>query len=124
MADIQLNTALIPPVRTQPQAMQLPLSLSFLQVLQSAEEEENSVHFSRHAMERLADRHLTLANSDIQKLNSAVAKAAGHGLRDSLVLLGSMAFIVDVPGKTVVTAMQVGEKQDSVFTNIDGAVIA
>ncbi|MFT8887920.1 MAG: TIGR02530 family flagellar biosynthesis protein [Ethanoligenens sp.] len=127
MSEIQLNNALLPPVILQTQTVQAPQSstvLTFSQTLEVAREKENGIHFSKHALERLADRKVTLASSDMQKLNSAVDKAAGHGLRDSLVLLGGLAFIVDVPEKTVVTAMQVSEKTGGIFTNIDGAVIA
>ena len=39
-------------------------------------------------------------------------------------MVDSLAFIVNVPNKTVVTAMDQGETEKNVFTNIDGAVIA
>lgn len=97
---------------------------SFAQAMQDALGETEGVRFSRHAAERLESRHLTLAGDEMQKLNSAVDKAATSGQRDSLVLLGGLAFIVDVPGRTVVTAMPVDESQSNVFTHIDGAVIA
>ena len=52
-------------------------------------------------------------------------KAGEKGIKDSLVLVDKMAFIVNVPSQTVVTAMDQDEATDSnVFTNIDGAVIA
>ena len=35
----------------------------------------------------------------------------------------SYSFIVNVPNKTVVTAMDQTESEDNVYTNIDGAVI-
>ena len=38
-------------------------------------------------------------------------------------MIDSLAFIVNVPNKTVVTAMDQGESSDNIFTNIDGAVI-
>ena len=44
-------------------------------------------------------------------------------LRILLVLVDSLAFIVNVPSKTVVTAMDQTETQSNIFTNIDGAVI-
>ena len=37
--------------------------------------------------------------------------------------LDSLAFIVNVPSKTVVTAMDQSESESNIFTNIDGAVI-
>ena len=40
----------------------------------------------------------------------------------SLVLMDKTAFIVNVPNKTVVTAMQVDESNENIFTNIDSVV--
>jgi flagellar operon protein len=39
------------------------------------------------------------------------------------VIVDSLAFIVNVPNQTVVTAMDQSESIDNIFTNIDGAVI-
>ena len=52
-----------------------------------------------------------------------VEQAHAKGIKDSLVLVDSLAFIVNVPSKTVVTAMDQTETQSNIFTNIDGAVI-
>ena len=57
------------------------------------------------------------------RLQSGVEKASAKGINESLVLVDSLAFIVNVPNKTVVTAMDQTETQSNVFTNIDGAVI-
>ncbi len=38
-------------------------------------------------------------------------------------MVDSLAFIVNVPNKTVVTAMDQKETPTNIFTNIDGAVI-
>ena len=40
-----------------------------------------------------------------------------------LVIVDDLAFIVNVPNKTVVTAMNSRETEENVFTNINGAVI-
>ena len=56
-------------------------------------------------------------------MESGVQKASEKGIKESLVLIDSLAFIVNVPNKTVVTAMDQGESIDNIFTNIDGAVI-
>ena len=45
------------------------------------------------------------------------------GIKDSLILVDQLAFIVNVPSSTVVTAMDQTENKSNVFTNIDGAVI-
>ena len=84
----------------------------------------NSVKFSKHASMRLDDRNITLSQEQSLRLEQATAKASEKGIQDSLVLLDSMAFIVNVPSQTVVTAMNQNESLEKVFTNIDGAVIA
>ena len=53
-----------------------------------------------------------------------LAKAAAKGGRDSLVLVDGTAFVVSVPNRTVVTAVDQAHMRDQVFTNIDSAVIA
>ncbi len=40
-----------------------------------------------------------------------------------MVVVDELAFIVNIPNKTVVTAMNRSETEDNVFTNINGAVI-
>ena len=50
-------------------------------------------------------------------------KAGEKGIRESLVIVDSLAFIVNVPSRTVVTAMDRTESDDNIYTNIDGAVI-
>lgn len=86
--------------------------------------DKHSVKFSKHASMRLDDRNITLSEEQSQRLEQATAKAEEKGIQESLVLLDSMAFIVNVPTQTVVTAMNQEESLEKVFTNIDGAVIA
>ncbi|MBP5265699.1 MAG: flagellar protein [Lachnospiraceae bacterium] len=86
--------------------------------------DKQSVKFSKHASMRLDDRNITLSAEQSERLEAATAKAGEKGIQDSLVLLDSMAFIVNVPSQTVVTAMNQDESLEKVFTNIDGAVIA
>ena len=50
-------------------------------------------------------------------------KASEKGIKETLVLVDSLAFIVNVPSNTVVTAMNQNETEENIFTNIDGAVI-
>lgn len=94
---------------------------SFENVLQ---EELRGLTFSRHARERLEARNMQLNDADMTTLQLAVNRAEEKGARDSLVLLRDMAFIVSVPNRTVVTAMDSEHLKENVFTNIDSAVIA
>lgn len=79
--------------------------------------------FSKHAAGRLSDRGIELSDSQMERLNDGVRKAGQKGIKDSLVLVDELAFIVNIPNKTVVTAMDSTETDDNVFTNINGAVI-
>lgn len=79
--------------------------------------------FSKHASMRLENRNINLTDEQNIRLESGVQKASEKGINESLVIVDSLAFIVNVPNKTVVTAMDQREAADNIFTNIDGAVI-
>lgn len=85
--------------------------------------EAGEVRFSKHAANRLADRNIELTKEQVERLNLGAAKAEAKGINESLVIVDSLAFIVNVPNQTVITAMNQTETDENVFTNIDGAVI-
>ena len=72
---------------------------------------------------RLNDRHINLSEEQSERLENGVSRANEKGIQESLVILDSLAFIVNVPNRTVVTAMEQGESGNQIFTNIDGAII-
>ena len=84
---------------------------------------QQQLKFSKHATQRLESRNISLSDDQNARLADGVEQASAKGIRESLVLLDSLAFIVNVPNKTVVTAMDQTETQSNIFTNIDGAVI-
>jgi flagellar operon protein len=79
--------------------------------------------FSAHATQRLNERKIQLDQATLVKVNEAVDKAAAKGLEDTLILTPNSALIVNVGNRTVITAMDRGQLQGNVFTNIDGAVV-
>ncbi len=81
------------------------------------------LRFSKHAAGRLSDRGIELSESQMERLNDGVRRAEQKGIKDSLVIVDELAFIVNVPNNTVVTAMDSTQTDDNVFTNINGAVI-
>ncbi|RME36353.1 MAG: hypothetical protein D6794_08615 [Deltaproteobacteria bacterium] len=83
-----------------------------------------ALKFSRHASERLQQRGLNLNASQTRRLEQAVARLEAKGGRDSLVLLDHLALVVSVDNATVVTVADQQQMKESVFTNIDSAVIA
>ena len=93
--------------------------LSFEDILKSKQE----IKFSKHASMRLSERNISLTAEQNQRLQNGVEAASEKGIKESLVLVDSLAFIVNVPNNTVVTAMDKKETNNNVFTNIDGAVI-
>lgn len=98
-------------------------SLSFQEILEQASGVKREVRFSKHASSRLSTRNIELTDGQMERLNEGTKKAQEKGIKDSLVLVDSLAFIVNVPSSTVVTAMEQSEAQENIFTNIDGAVI-
>ena len=86
-------------------------------------ETDSTLKFSKHANMRREQREISLSTDQSQRLEAGVQKASEKGIKESLVIVDSLAFIVNVPNQTVVTAMDQTESMDKVFTNIDGAVI-
>jgi flagellar operon protein len=84
----------------------------------------HSVTFSRHARERLQRRGIQLGEQDLARLGDGVDRAAGKGSRASVVFVDGTAFLVAVPKRTVLTAVDPEHMREQVFTNIDSAVIA
>ncbi len=85
--------------------------------------ENSNLKFSKHAVERLADRQIDLTKDQMTRLENGAKKASEKGINESLVMVDSLAFIVSVKNKTVITAMDSEETTDHIFTNIDGAVL-
>lgn len=97
--------------------------LSFQDILaQKTGMQAAGLKFSKHAAGRLADRNIELTDEQIGRLSDGTQKAGAKGIRESLVIVDQLAFIVNIPNQTVVTAMDQTETNENVFTNIDGAV--
>ena len=84
---------------------------------------QNEVKFSKHAMTRLDNRNISLTEVQMERLNEGARKAGEKGIKESLVLMDQLAFVVNIPNNTVITALDKSETDLNVFTNIDGAVI-
>ena len=86
--------------------------------------EISKVKLSKHAQQRLESRDIVLSESEMDKINTAVQKAEAKGSKDSLVMMNNTAFLVNIPNKTVITAMSLLNANENVFTNIDSVVFA
>ncbi len=99
--------------------------LSFEEILKQKQtvNESSILKFSKHASQRLQSRNIELSNEQKERLETGAEKAEAKGMKESLVIVDSYSFIVNVPSKTVVTAMEQSESEENIYTNIDGAVI-
>ncbi|OMF36803.1 flagellar biosynthesis protein [Paenibacillus sp. FSL H8-0548] len=79
--------------------------------------------FSHHAEVRMQQRGIKLQPESLTKIINAVEDAASKGAQDSLIVFRDIAMIVNVPSRTVVTAMDGGQMRSNVFTQIDSAII-
>lgn len=96
--------------------------LSFLQALDEAKSSKE-LTFTKHATNRLTDRNILLSDEQLNRLEQGVNLAGQKGIKESLVLLDNLAFIVNTKNNTVITAMSSDNTSENVYTNIDGAVI-
>jgi flagellar operon protein len=98
--------------------------LSFRNILeQKTGSNTDGLKFSKHASYRLSDRGIELTDNQLERLNEGTGKAGKKGINDALVVVDDLAFIVNVPNRTVITAMDSSQTDENVFTNINGAVI-
>lgn len=96
--------------------------VSFQDIFQKKQEQAvENLKFSKHANARLTSRNINLSAEQIERLEQGTTKAREKGIQESLVMVDNLAFIVNVKNNTVITA--VNDMTDSIFTNIDGAVI-
>lgn len=87
------------------------------------EEKIGQLKVSKHAKLRMSSRNISLTPEQLEKLNTAVEKAEKKGVRESLILINDIAFIVSIKNRTIITAVDGDNLKENVFTNIDGAVI-
>lgn len=99
-------------------------AIRFDDILKSKEQINQSyeLKFSKHANERLVSRNIDLSKEQLERLLNGANLARQKGIKESLVMVDDLAFIVNVKHNVVVTAVK--DTEDSVFTNIDGAVIS
>lgn len=97
---------------------------SFLEELQEAQKaRETDVKLSAHAEQRIEQRNIPFGADDRRSVGEAMHQLSEKGARDAVLLHSEAAFVVNVPNRTVVTAMDRAEMQERAFTNIDSAYL-
>ena len=79
--------------------------------------------FTKHADARLEQRDIRLTDEQMIRLEEGTKKAYSKGIKESLVIVDNLAFIVNTDKKTVITAIDQNSSDDNIYTNIDGAVV-
>ena len=82
---------------------------------------KDQIRFSKHASKRLETRNIDMSDDQRARLQDAASQARQKGMKESLVMVDDLAFIINVKSNMVVTA--VNDMDHAVFTNIDGAII-
>ena len=95
---------------------------AFGTLFQTAVTDDGSISFSSHAKDRLGLRGINLTPEEIQRLSEGISKASSKGAKQSLLVMENKAFIVGVPSRTVITALDADSMRAKVFINIDSAV--
>jgi flagellar operon protein len=131
MSAVEHNPALIPPGLAPvgrpagtTSTTKVPTGPAFADVLSQTTQKATAVKFSAHALQRVERRGIDLSPATLGRLNEGLDRAAGKGARASVVFVDSTAFVVSVPNRTVITAVDRDHMKQQVFTNIDSAVIA
>jgi len=93
---------------------------SFSQFLNNAITVDD-LSFSAHALARLEQRNIVVDEQIKNQLENAIDKIAQKGGKESLIMLDNVAYVVSIPNKTVITALETA--QENVFTNIDSALV-
>ena len=127
MTLVEHNPALIPPGVVSPAGAPATTGVpaggpAFADVLRT--QPGQPVRFSAHALQRVERRGIDLGQATLGRLNDGVDRAAAKGARASVVFVDQTAFVVSVPNRTVITAVDREHMKQQVFTNIDSAVIA
>jgi len=96
---------------------------SFADHLSAAKNDTGDIQLSAHAKQRVAQRGISLDAAERTALADAVQHLDAKGAQDAAVLRQDAAFVVNVPSRTVVTALDRTEMQQRVFTQIDSAMM-
>lgn len=84
---------------------------------------DGDVKVSAHAQQRIRQRSIVMGEAEQRSIAEAFRLLNAKGARDALLLRSDAAFVVNVPNRTIVTAMGQGELNDRVFTGIDSAML-
>ncbi|WAH35400.1 hypothetical protein [Alicyclobacillus dauci] len=124
MSDIRNTISNWRPFDTQTKvtsAKSSPFPSTFQTTLNAAADRQASQwNISQHAQQRLQQRGITLSNRDLLAMDKVATQAEAKGAKNAYMVLGQTGLVVNLPSRTVVTAMD--HRTDTVITQIDSVV--
>jgi len=81
------------------------------------------LNFSAHATQRLQQQGIELSSQQQLALADAADRAEAKGATDALMIMDKLGLVVNVPKRTVVTALTEDRMRDGIVTQIDSAVM-
>ena len=115
---------LMPPLSSAPARLRAPAQgPGFAQILRDQVSQPQELRFSAHARQRLEERDIAFSPLELARVRDAVREVSAKGGREALFVLPHAALVVNVRNSTVITAVDTGELNHHVFTNIDSAVL-
>ncbi len=125
----QLASRVGPAQRVSPDQLQRqqradqPQKGSFEETLRKLQEATDDLQVSAHARQRIEERGISLEGAERQALIEGLEQLQSKGANDALMLRDDAAFVVNVPNRTIITALDRNEMQDRTFTQIDSALL-
>lgn len=83
---------------------------------------QERMKWSRHALDRLAQRQIQLSPADEERLAEATRMAAKSGAKQAAVIMDQGIFIVAPQGGTVITGMTRTHEPFQLISNVDALV--
>ena len=97
---------------------------AFARELEQARSRETAdLKLTAHAQSRIDQRGIDFSEDDRINISGAMNALAEKGARNALMLRGESAFLVNVPNRTIITAMDASDLSERAFTNIDSAYL-
>ena len=81
------------------------------------------LNVSSHAEKRMVERNIAMDGKTKDMLMEALDELRAKGAKDSLVVTQDAAYLLNVPTRTLVTAMDLSEANDRIITNIDSVSV-
>jgi flagellar operon protein len=121
--DLAARVAPLPPAPGSSAAAAAPLQGPAFGELLTRALDAPRVSVSAHAGQRVEQRGIDLSAPVLSRIAEALDTLHTKGATDALLVGADAAFVVNVPNRTVVTALDPAEMQARVVTQIDSAML-